>query len=857
METTPTSPQPNRRKKRDLVRSHPWWSLLVYVLILIASNTVDLILDADRVYWGNTYAESRDAITVDIDTTGLPVKLNPLSYRVIMEGDPASSLPPVVLIHGSPGAAIGFDTLAPMLAHQGRRVIFFDLPGFASQAEPLSRGSVFESYSADTFGHIIWRMLDAMDISEQVHIVGWSNGGAVGLRMIEDDPERVATLTLLAAVGAQETEGTGSYAFEHFKYKAGRVLLDWGSYFYPHFGLLGPASERSAFLRFFDDTDQRDLRPIMEGLTTPTMVLHGRDDFMIADRAAIEHYEMIPSARLVMLDAMHFIPMMQPEQATQHLLPFFERHDVSGIEPMTDVIDLAPVAPPVGLDRVLHAVADYLHSLPIIVQIMIMIIAVRFYPIMGSLIGMLFVAMMSIDFGVMALGMIIGRSWWLIRGVDELNKPWTVLRWIRSSLFILPLFMLGGIIGWQIKGLTEQYGLIGFAIGIALGWSILQGLRLIVTWEGRQRILGWIRRAIYHEYWPRAIVYLPVLWWGVKRMLNGKGIQPLTAVNPGYAYDGGVQDESKTDLNFKLGDSTDSQTPPEPSVLHCVLINEVSTNARIDTATNLMKADLELGGFPVIAKPDKGEQGRAVKLLSSEQDLQQYCHQTNEPFILQKFHAGPDEVGVVWMRHSESITDPDYAGPPGFIYAITIKQFPTLRGDSKRSLRRLILAHPRHRAQPGTFFAYNTSRLNWIPMDGEKVILGIAGNHAQGAKFIDGAHFITPALTDRINEIIDGFDKRAGRGFDIGRFDLRCESLDSLSKGEGFGIVELNGLTSEPSNLYDPKKTLFWAWDMLLGYWKHIERLAEARIKTGTGEPVDDRTWDRIRNALIKAMMSR
>ena len=848
--TTATQPPP-KRTKRDIVRTHPWWSLLVFVLLVIASNTVDLILDADRLWWGNKYADDMGALTVQVDTTGLAVNENPLEYRVIMDGDPDSTLPPVVLIHGSPGAAIGFKDLSPLLSVSGRRVISYDLPGFASQSEPMSRGSVFEDYSSAAYAHITWRMLDALGIDGRVHIVGWSNGGAVGLRMIEDHPDRVATLTLLAAVGAQETEGTGSYGFEHFKYKGGRVLLDYGSHFYPHFGAIGFASERNAFLRFFDDTDQRDLGPFMEELTTPTMVMHGRNDFLIPDRSAIRHYEMIPTAQLVMLDAMHFIPMMKPDQASEYLNPFFTRHDEPGVEVYTGVVDLAPIPIRTGFDKLLHSTGAWIMGIPIWMQVLIVVVLVRFYPIMGSLLVMVFVAMMYTDFGIAAMGMLIGRSWWLIRGVGELNRPWTILRWIRSTLFLFPLFFVGGVLGWQIKNLSQNYGILGFLAGMGIGWSILNGLRLVVTWEGRQRIIGWFRRAIYHEYWPRFFVYLPVLWWGARRMISGKGLQPLTAVNPGYAYDGGVQDESKSDLNFKLGDSDQ----PEESVLHCVLIDEVSPEARNHAAARAIEIDDQLGGYPIIAKPDKGDQGRAVKLLSDPGDLESYCQSCNEPFVLQKFHPGPVEVGVLWMRHTESITDPEYTGPTGFIYAITIKHFPTLRGDSKRALRRLILAHPRHRAQPGVFFEHNTSRLGWVPMDGEKVILGIAGNHAQGAKFTDGADFITEALTERMNTIIDGFDARAGRGFDIGRFDLRCQSLDQLSKGTGFGIVELNGLTSEPTNMYDPKRTLFWAWDMLLGYWKHLERLAEARIATKSGEPVDDRTWDRIRNALIRAMI--
>jgi hypothetical protein len=305
------------------------------------------------------------------------------------------------------------------------------------------------------------------------------------------------------------------------------------------------------------------------------------------------------------------------------------------------------------------------------------------------------------------------------------------------------------------------------------------------------------------------------------------------------------------DLNHKLGDGD----APIDAVLHCVLIDEVSAEQRTESAMRAIEHDPQLNGFPIIAKPDKGERGRAVKLLKDADGLCEYCQNCSEPFVLQRFHPGPHEIGVLWMRRAESISDPKDDGPIGFIYAITIKHFPTLRGDGKRTLRRLILSHKRHRAQPGVFFEYNKSRLDWVPQDSEKVILGIAGNHAQGAKFTDGSHLITQKLTDRMNEIIQGFDQRAGRGFDIGRFDLRCESLEELKEGRGFGIVELNGLTSEPTNLYDPKRSLFWAWGMLLGYWKHLERLAEARIATKTGEPVDDRTWDKIRNALIRSMI--
>lgn len=816
---------------------------LIYGMLLIASH---LVQSKDSIERESAQAEiDTPYILIDPirkDGTIVPDRVVRMYFNQWPPNDLPTQRTPVLLMHGSPGSGDAFSELAPIIAKTNRLVLAPDLPGYG-------KSDLAPDMSYKAQARAASELLDEVRV-DRVHVVGWSSSGGVAIQMAEKFPDRVASITMLAAIGAQETEGSGSYAFEHFKYAVGYLGLGYGPELIPHFGKLDTFEGRVGWLKAFWDSDQRDLSRIMPTITTPTLILHGRDDPLVAASGAEVHHEMMPTSKLIMLDASHFLPFMQAQETARYLNEFFARHDEPGIQPLTGYENHAPAPQRHGMDALLHATGGLVKVLPVIIQILLIVVLVRLYPIMGTLLAMVFVGMMSLDLAAAVLGIIIGRGLWMARGIDQLNRPWTTLRWIRTASFVIPLCIFAGILGTQVIGLASRLGTIGFILGMGLGWCILNGLRLVVTWEGRQRFIGWLRRAIYHEYWPRFLVYLPVLWWGFKRMIHRKGLQPLTAVNPGYAYDGGVQDESKSDLNIKLGDGD----PPAESVLHCVLIDEVSMEARYQSARAAIERDDELGGYPMIAKPNKGERGRAVKLLRNDDDLEIYCTTSNEPFILQKYHPGPVEVGVLWMRHTKSIIDPSYEGPTGFIYAITIKHFPTLRGDAKRTLRRLILAHPRHRAQPAVFFEHNRSRLGWVPMDGEKVVLGIAGNHAQGAKFTDGADFITPALTERMNSIIDRFDQRAGRGFDIGRFDLRCESLDQLSKGAGFGIVELNGLTSEPTNLYDPKRSLFWAWDMLLGYWKHLERLAEARIETKTGEPVDDRTWDRIRNALVRAM---
>lgn len=830
-ETPSTNERHTPRVKRGFVRSHFRWFVGIYLFLLLASNIADWQADEARVVWGNMFLDRHDAPTFEVDTTGLAVNVNPLPYRVVIEGDADSTLPPVLLLHGSPGAAYGFEGFAPKLTEHGRRVIYLDLPGFASQNEPWSRGSVFEDYGSDTYAAILWRLLEAMGDEQRVHIVGWSNSGAVGLRMIELHPDRVATLTMLAAVGTQENEGTGSYAFEHFKYKVGRAVLDHGSHLYPHFGLLGPMGERNAFLRFFDDTDQRDLGALMERVDTPTMIMHGRHDFLIADRAAEDHYRRMKSARLVMLDAMHFIPMMDAEStlAASYLNPFFDRHDLPGVEPETDYVDLAPIPYRTGGDAFVRVVGMGIRAMPWWSVLIAATILIRVRPNLGIAIVMLFVVLMDIDFGIALLAMLAGRGWWLVRGAGLLDRPWTVLGWVRGLLYPLAAFVIGAAGGVATLRLADDGDWLGLVVGIWLTWLVVVVVRLIVTWEGRQRIRGGLRRLSNHEYYPAWVLYGPVLCWGFVRVITGKGLRPMTAVNPGYAYDGGLKDERKSTMESRFGD--------DEFVLRSALVEpDEEVDARVRTALGLIGDKPELGGMPIIAKPDQGQNGRDVKIVRSESDLRAYCERHPQAFVLQRYHPGPVEVGLLWVRNVSTITRAE--SPLGFISGITIKVFPEIEGDGRRSLRQLVLKHPRFRAQASVLVEHLGDRQHEILTEGETTRLSHTGNHVRGVEFLDGAELITPELSVRIDSILGSFRDEQGRGFDIGRFDLRCTSYEALRRGEEMGIVELNGLTSEPTHIYDHQHSIFWAWGVLLDYWKHAAALGEARIAHGSGQPI-------------------
>ncbi len=779
--------------------------------------------------------------TLDTQSHAIEGRSLDLVYRG-WEPDTQSTKLPVLLMHGAPGSGGNFNQLGPVLASD--RMIFApDLVGFGeSDLGPDISYRVQANY--------MFAYLDQMGV-DRVHLVGWSNGGGVAIRMADLYPQRVASMTMLASVGAQETEGSGSYFFEHVKYAVGLGGLGFVPDLIPHFGFLGTREQRIDWLWSFWDSDQRQLTKIMPQITTPTLILQGRHDPLVAARAAERHHEIMPTSRLVMLDASHFLPFMQTQDTAGYLNAFFDRHEQPGIAPQTDYLNLAPVPQRSGANAALHWVGDLILSIPWWAQLIGIILLIRRLPHVGMVAVMILTVMMRIDFGVAILGLLVGRTWWLICGTSPLDRPFGILRWIRGIAFVLPAVVMGLIAGGWTLALTEQLGLIGLVGGSWLLLCAIHAVRLVITWSGRQRIRATIDRTFNHEYWPTVFVYIPVLCWGLMRVISGKGLGKMTAVNPGYADDAGVQDESKMDLNIKLGDGT----ADDKSVLHCVLIeDDDNTQNRINAAINAIDNDDAFGGLPVICKPDKGEKGRAVRLEMTKEGVIEYSQKSGEPFVIQKYHPGPLELGVLWVRHVESITDPDYTGPSGFIYAITIKHFPVLIGDGKHSIRRLILMHKRYRAQAAVFIERFTDRLDWILDDGEELPLGFAGNHAQGAMFTDGEHLITPELSEKLCLIANRFNAPAG-GFDIGRFDIRCESLEQLRNGEGFGIVELNGLTSEPTNIYDPDRSLFWAWGVLGGYWKHAERLAQARLDTKTGEPIDEKTWWRMKRALVRVMI--
>lgn len=115
-----------------------------------------------------------------------------------------------------------------------------------------------------------------------------------------------------------------------------------------------------------------------------------------------------------------------------------------------------------------------------------------------------------------------------------------------------------------------------------------------------------------------------------------------------------------------------------------------------------------------------------------------------------------------------------------------------------------------------------------VPLEDEVVQLAELGTHCRGAVFQDGRWVRTLELERTIDELSQGFD-----GFYFGRFDIRTPSIDNLRRGHGFKIIELNGVTSESTNMYDPSYGLFDAYAILLKQWHIAFKIGARNRKLG------------------------
>lgn len=203
-------------------------------------------------------------------------------------------------------------------------------------------------------------------------------------------------------------------------------------------------------------------------------------------------------------------------------------------------------------------------------------------------------------------------------------------------------------------------------------------------------------------------------------------------------------------------------------------------------------------GYPLVLKPDQGSVGKGVTRAADEPSLLAQLERVHGPYMLQTFCPHNIEYGVFFVR----------TGGEARVTGLNRKHFPTIVGDGERSIEALARDHERYTAHWQLFLQdIDTAR---VPAAGESVQLSFVGSHTMGCKFTDDTHVLTSELERAIIGICD-----SQPGFNFGRLDVKAPSEAAFLAGE-FVVIEVNGVASLPTHMFDPANSLARAYRIFL-----------------------------------------
>jgi sporulation protein YlmC with PRC-barrel domain len=218
--------------------------------------------------------------------------------------------------------------------------------------------------------------------------------------------------------------------------------------------------------------------------------------------------------------------------------------------------------------------------------------------------------------------------------------------------------------------------------------------------------------------------------------------------------------------------------------------------------------------YPLIGKPDIGMKGMMVKKLENEKELSFYVQNSKVDFLIQEYVPFKNEIGIFYYRYPNE--------EKGYISGIVKKELLGVTGNGVSTVEQLLLKNKRAVLQLPVLRKTEKDKMNIVLKKDEEFIVVPYGNHVRGAKFLDDSRLIDEELTKTIDSICKKVD-----GFYFGRLDICYNDWEELKQGKNFSIIELNGSGSEPTHIYDPRHSVFWAWKEIAKHWKILYRVSK------------------------------
>lgn len=768
--------------------------------------------------------------------------------------------PTLVLLENAPFEA---DALLPLVnALQGQvRLIVPNLRTAPHQQLP--------SYSARARAYQVLELLDDLGIA-QAHFAGYSQAAAIVLNLADIAPARVQSIELISPMGIQESELLGSHVLNDGLYNLQFSALWALANLTPNFGYFNQLPANLPYARYVVQTDQRALARYLKHYPGPALIYQGRDDVLVHPATAQENYYDAQAAELRFDAGGHLNAVHAPQRVADALTGFILRAEQQGQGFVHSLQEAKRTAPP-DEDNTLPLPANNLSLIALYMLLLLLgtlvsedltciaagILAangvIGFFPATLACLSGIFIG----DTSLYTLGRLFGRPAlrkaplrWFVDERDVVASS----RWFRergamliiSSRFLpgsrIPVYVgagvlrmpfgkfigifllaaalwtpcivsIGYITGDVVLAFLERYEryAIWILIGIIFALIFLfNTLMPLTTWTGRRVFLSKWRRLTQWEYWPIWAVYPPIVLYILYKGLRMRSLTLFTSVNPAMPHSG-LTGEPKAEIYRGL-------TQAGNALPAWTLI---SKNEEPQQRLQRLEAFMRLHNLqlPIVLKPNQGERGEDVAIIRNLEAALDYLTRCKADVIAQTYIGGL-EYGIFYYRHPDE--------EKGHIYGITDKRYTSVTGDGVHTLEHLILADERALAMQRAFRHKWADQLDTIPTKGEVFVLAELGTHCRGSLFLDGSHLLTPQLT----ATIDAFSK-SYEGFYLGRYDIKVPSVEDFQAGRNLSIIELNGITGEPTFCYDPKYSLMDAYRILFFQWRTAFTIGAANRARG------------------------
>ncbi len=306
------------------------------------------------------------------------------------------------------------------------------------------------------------------------------------------------------------------------------------------------------------------------------------------------------------------------------------------------------------------------------------------------------------------------------------------------------------------------------------------------------------------EYWPYQVLYFPVYFQYLYYVVRTQSFFFFNASNP-TIKNGGFFMESKKEIYDLI---------PQEYYPKTILVSPDESLENI-----LEKLTTQNIHYPLIAKPDIGLRGTAVKKINAPEELANYHKKAKFDVLFQDLIPYENEIGLFYVK---------LPNQPGTITGIVSKEFMILTGDGTSTIRELLHQDIRYIFQIETLEKEYNDKLNSVLKQGETINLVPYGNHCRGTKFVDASDKITPKMIESFNAICSQIND-----FHFGRMDIMYKSYEDLAEGKNFQIVEINGAISEPTHMYDPKHSLLFGWKELTRHFHYMYLISKNNHKNG------------------------